>query len=217
MKALLSLALMILAAQAVGQTTLPPGTYTVAACTTPPVTPPVTPPTTGAMPAGASPVYYQGKFSWISDYSWNGTVNYADTSGSPIDGSYDIAFTVTGPWGGWQPFDIPSGATGTNLGFNTAKYKTLHFCTKPTQPNQSHGIGVAANNDAADGPTPNISIAAGPNTTKYGPVPKVGVWGCYSVPIADLQLTNPLILKFSITDGTGLPTNLFYIDDVWWQ
>jgi hypothetical protein len=50
--------------------------------------------------------------------------------------------------------------------------------------------------------------------TKYGPVPVVGKWGSYKIPIADFGFNNPLVLKFSIADGTGNPTNRFYVDNV---
>jgi hypothetical protein len=67
----------------------------------------------------------------------------------------------------------------------------------------------------ADGSIINIvGVPGGPAVTKYGPTPVVGQWGSYKIPIADFALTNPLILKFSIADGTGNSTNLFYVDDV---
>jgi len=55
---------------------------------------------------------------------------------------------------------------------------------------------------------------AGPGMTKYGPVPVAGQWGSYKIPIADFGFNNPLVLKFSIADGTGNPTNRFYVDEV---
>jgi hypothetical protein len=209
------LALLLLPLSAFGATTLAPGTYTVATC--PAVPPTCTLPNTlingvctpPAPPAGVSWVYHLGQFNWINDYSWNGTVNYKDTAGNPGDGTFDIAFTVTGQWGGWQPYDIPGGTNGP--GFDTSKYTTIHFCSKPTVANQSHGMGIDSNNDTADGL---ISLVAGPGLTKYGPVPVAGTWGCYVVPIADFHLVNPAIMKFSITDGTGLPTNKIYFKDV---
>jgi hypothetical protein len=190
----------------VSGTTTPPVTcvapqvLTNGVCTTPVVTPPA---------SGVAWVYHLGQFNWISDYSWLGSVNYKDTAGNPGDGTYDIAFTVTGQWGGWQPYDIPGGTNGP--GFDTGKYKTFHFCSKPTVPNQSHGMGIDSNNDTPDGL---ISLVAGPGLTKYGPVPVAGQWGCYDVPIKDFNLVNPAIMKFSITDGTGLPTNKIYFKDV---
>lgn len=186
---------------------------TVVIPSTPPVvvTPPVvTPPP--VTPAGTYWVYHNGVFAWLGSYDYNGTSNTKDTSGVPMDGPFDISFTMTAAGGGgWQPFDIPSGATGTNLGFDVRPYSKLHFCIKPTRAGEQFGSGIAANNDTDDGNA--IQVFAGPNTTKYGPVPTVGVWGCYTIPLADYALTNPLILKFGISTGTP-PPDLFYIDDV---
>lgn len=187
----------------------PPAVITPIPPVVPPVIPPVTPPVTPPA-AGMFWVYHNGVFAWPGDYSWNATINYKDTAGIPMDGPADIAVSIVAPWGGWQPFQIPSGTNGP--GFDTSKYKTLHFCTKPTQVNETHGMGIDANNDVADGVQ--IAVVAGPDTTKYGPVPTVGKWGCYNVALADFKLTNPMIMKFSITDGTGNVPNKFYVDDV---
>jgi hypothetical protein len=180
----------------------------IASLGTPPVvTPPVvTPPVVTPPAAGTFWVYHVGKFSWPGDYSFQATANYADTVGKP--GGTCIAVHITGQWGGWQPFAfLPGGAP-----FDTSPYKYLIFSAKPTVPNQSHGMGFDANNDVADGSP--IAFVAGGGVTKYGPIPQVGVWGQYKIPLADFKLGNPSILKFSLTDGTGNPTNLFYVDDV---
>jgi hypothetical protein len=153
-------------------------------------------------------IYHNGVFSWPGDYSWNVTLNYKDTAGVPLSGPYDIAVNVIGQYGGFQPYAFAYGGTPLNI----SGYKYLQYCTKPTQPNQIHGTGFDADNDVPDGTM--IQVVAGPNTTKYGPVPTVGKWGCYKIPLADFGLTNPLILKFNITDGTGNVPNLFYVDDV---
>lgn len=206
-KLLLALLLLsILPLPAVAATTLAPGTYTVASC--PSVPPVVTPPVTTPPSAGVFWVYHNGVFAWPGDYSFNATINYKDTVGLPLSPPTDIAVNIVAPWGGFQPFAFGAGGTP----FDTRPYKYLQYCTKPTKAGELHGTGFDADNDVADG-TP-IQIVAGPGVTKYGPVPTVGKWGCYKIPLADFGLTNPLILKLSITDGTGLVPNLFYVDDV---
>jgi hypothetical protein len=77
--------------------------------------------------------------------------------------------------------------------------------------NQIIGTGFDANNDVKDGDPLTV---AGPGITKYGPVPVVGQWNSYKIPLADFAFNNPDVLKFSIADGTGNPTNLFYVDNV---
>ena len=171
-----------------------PGTYTLT-----PVTANPTPPATGTYW-----VYYGGKFNWTSDFSFLASINYLDTAGAPLSGSADIAVSILGSWGGWQPY--------LSTGFDVTPYKSIVFCTKPTVDGELHGMGFAAIGDVGDGIA--IPVVAGPGMTKYGPVPQKGVWGCYKVPLADFKLTNPKVLKFSLTDGTGLATNKFYVDNV---
>lgn len=210
-------ALLLLPLAAFGATTLAPGTYTVPSC---PVTPPVicTPPqvmTNGvcAPPIVTTPpatgtywVYHNGVFSWPGDYSFVATINYKDTAGAPLSGPYDVAIKVTSQWGAWQPFAF--GATGS--AFDTSKYKYLIYSIKTTVAGQVIATGFDANNDVKDG---NIVVVAGPGITKYGPVPVVGQWGSYKIPITDFGLTNPLILKFTVADGSG-STAMIYANDV---
>jgi hypothetical protein len=164
-----------------------------------------------AQAGGVFWVYHNGVFNWPGDYSWDASINYQSTAGSPLDGAYDVAVTITSQYGGWQPYAFPYGGTP----FDTSPYKYLIYSLKPTLANQVYSTGFDANNDVADGSIINIvGVPGGPAVTKYGPTPVVGQWGSYKIPIADFALTNPLILKFSIADGTGNSTNLFYVDDV---
>jgi hypothetical protein len=144
-------------------------------------------------------VYKNGQFNWAGDYSWLASINYKDTVGDP--GNTDIAVSITGQWGGFQPY-----AQGGQ--FDTSPYKYITFTAKPTVAGQVYGMGIAATGDVADG----VSVTVGGGT--YGPAPVVGQWSTYNVLLADFKLTNPLILKFAIADGTGNPTNLFYLKDV---
>jgi hypothetical protein len=165
-----------------------------------PVPPPVVVP-----PAGVFWVYYNGQFNWQGDYSFGtGSINYQDTAGKPLSGQFDIAVPITSKWGGFQPF-APGGK------FDTSPYKYLIYSLKPTVASQIFATGFAGFGDVADG---NPVIVAGPAGSKYGPVPEAGVWGTYKIPLVDFALSNPLILKFSIADSTGLDTNLFYVDNV---
>lgn len=172
----------------------------VATLLAPVVTPPViTPPA-----AGTFWVYQNGKFNWESDYSWNAAIDYADTVGKP--GGICIAVKITAPNGGYQPY-----AQGKK--FDTSPYKYLAYSVKPTLPNQIIATGFAAIDDVPDGPQGGVVVAA-PGLTKYGPVPVAGQWGTYKVPLADFGLTNPLVQKFTIADGTQNATNLYYVDNI---
>lgn len=228
MKSLFLLALLPLLAFAQSTVTIPSQTVTVVIpaqtiplpATAPPI---VTPPVTCTAPAvlqngvcttpvatlpasGVFWVYQNGQFNWTSHFSFNGTPNLADTSGKPVGGKADIAFTLATPFGGYQPY-----LAG---GFDTSKYKYLTYSIKPTVANQIIATGFAANNDAADGPPGGVNVVA-PGLTKYGPAPVVGQWATYKIPLADFGLTNPLVLKFSIADGSGDPAgSIIYFDNI---
>lgn len=160
----------------------------------------------GAGPAGnVFWVYHDGQFNWAGDYSFDAQISYTDTAGVPISGAFDISVLIQSPFGGFQPFT----ADGQ---FDTSPYKYLIYSMKPTMPNQIFATGFDANNDVPDGSP--LVVAGGSAGTKYGPTPVVGQWASYKVPLADFGFNNPLVLKFTIADGTGDPTNLFYVDDV---
>jgi hypothetical protein len=148
-------------------------------------------------------VYHNGVFNWTADFSFLAAINYKDTATTPLSGPYTIGVSIVGAYGGFQPYSVP--------GFDTTPYKYLIFSIKPTVNNQVIGTGFDANNDVADGVPLTI---AGPQMTKYGPVPVAGQWNSYKIPLADFGFNNPSVLKFSIADGTGNITNLFYVDNV---
>ena len=50
-----------------------------------------------------------------------------------------------------------------------------------------------------------------------GDNPPIGQWETCAVPLSAFKLTNPIILKFSIGDETGLARNKFYLDEVGFQ
>jgi hypothetical protein len=146
-------------------------------------------------------VYRNGEFNWAGDYSWEAQVDFGDTTGRPEGHRHDIAVKITGKWGGFQPF-----APGKR--FDVSRYKYLVYSVKPTVPDQVYGVGFSALNDVPDGKL--LTITGAP----YGPTPVPGQWATYKIPLAAFELTNHLVQKFSIADGTGLPRNLLYIDNV---
>lgn len=165
----------------------------------------IPPPPVVVPPAsGTFYVYSNGTFNWTSHFSFNGTPNLNDTKGLPQGGVADIAFTLATPFGGYQPY--------LATGFDTSPYKYLIYDIKPTQSNQVIATGFDANNDVTDG---NVVVVAGPGITKYGPVPKAGVWASYKIPLADFNFTNKSILKFSVADGSGSPAgSIIYMDNL---
>lgn len=144
-------------------------------------------------------VYHDGKFAWPGDYSFVATPDYRDTSGAPAGGKYDIKVTLTGPWGGWQPF-------ATNWVFDTTPYNYLTFAFKPTVANQSAQVYFMLVGDKP--------VGIGVDPFKYGPAPVAGRWGVYTIPLADIGVAKTKIYKFAIQDKTGIKNNVFYVNDV---
>lgn len=161
-------------------------------------------PTPTPVPVGSSWVYQNGVFVWGQggggDYSWGAVIDYANKVGKT--GGLCIGVQIIGAYGGFQPF-----APGKQ--FDVTPFKYLTYACKPTRDGQIFATGFAAINDVADG-TP-LTIA-GPGITKYGPVPQANVWATYKIPLADFKLTNPVIQKLTIADGSGAATNQFFVD-----
>lgn len=156
-------------------------------------------------------VYSGGVFYWEGDYSYQGTASYADTTGDPASnplggGPYDVMLTSTAQ-GAWQPWS--PGAV-----FDLTPYRYMEFDLKPVVAGESWSVYYEA---AGDIPVGKIVVVPSDGAGTYGPVPTVGVWGHYKIPLANLGVgpgTNyPTIYKFAIKDHlTG--THVFYIDNV---
>jgi len=144
-------------------------------------------------------VYTNGVFAWPGDYSFVSTIDYKDTSGAPLSPPYDIKWTVTGAWGGFQPY-------ATNWSFDTTPYTYLRFAMKPTVAGQKAIVYFMLVGDKPVG----VSV----NVLDYGPAPVVGQWAVYTIPLSDIGVANTNIYKFAIQDQTGLSSNVVYLDDI---
>jgi hypothetical protein len=208
------------------QTTLQPGkSITIPA--TPAVSIPAVPaqtitcaapvPAPAPAPLTTYTVYSNGMFEWAavgsiatpagSDWNANATANYRDSAGAPLSGTFDIAITITGAWGEWQPHPVWVGNVVT---FDTTPYKYLVMWLKPTKANQKWSIYSMLPGDKP--------IASAVSVNAYGPAPVVGTWSKYTIPLAALMTQNGVLLttmyKFSLQDQTGLATNVYYVDNV---
>lgn len=163
-----------------------------------------------AAPAGSALwVYYNGIFNWGGDWSFAASLAYSDTAGGPIEGAFDIAVTSQ-KWGGWQPFVSANCQSNISQCFNTLPYKYLIFSAKPTVANQIFDVGFMSSGDTPDGATifdssPYCSGASNP---------AVGQWESCKIPLSVFKLTDTTILKFWISDQTGLGSNRWYLDNV---
>jgi hypothetical protein len=162
-----------------------------------------------AVPAGTLWVYYNGVFNWGGDWSFAASASYTDTSGAPIEGAYDIEITGQ-QWGGWQPYVSANCQSNIASCFVTTPYKYLIFSAKPTVANQVFGSAVLSAGDTPDGNfLQNLSAYC-----SGGSNPPVGQWESCKVPLSAYGLTDLTILKFSISDQTGLSSNHYYLDNV---
>lgn len=210
MRTLLTLALALLTSAALAQSTvtIPAQTVTVvipAQTVTLPASSPA--PTPTPVPAsGTFWVYHAGVFNWGGDYSFGGlTANYQDTQGKPRVGPFDISCSLHGQWGGFLPF---AGGIVPLWNFDATPYNALTFAFKPTIANQTAQVYFIKVNDIP------VGIVVDPFSGKYGPKPLPGVWGVYSIPLADLGVKGTSIYKFAIQDQTGSSSNVFYLDDI---
>jgi hypothetical protein len=163
-----------------------------------------------AAPAGSTLwVYYNGIFNWGGDWSFAAIVNYVDVAGGPIEGLFDVVVNSQ-QWGGWQPYVNANCQSNISLCFNTLPYKYIIFSIKPTVANQIVGVGFMSSGDTPDGPVIE-------NTSSYcsgGGNPAIGQWESCKIPLSAFALTDTTILKFWITDQTGLSSNHWYVDNV---
>jgi len=159
----------------------------------------------GASAGSVAWVYYNGTFNWGGDYSFNASIDYADRSGAPLSGAFDIAVTINGAYGAFQPY---AGGTVPLWNFVDTGYTYLTFAIKPTIANQSAQIYFTQVGDIP------VGIDIDPFSGPYGPPPQAGVWSTYKIPLTDLGVANTSVYKFAIQDQTGLSNNLFYLDNI---
>jgi Calx-beta domain len=164
---------------------------------------------TGSSVGATTWVFNNGVFNWGGDWSFAASVSYKDTAGAPIEGPYDIIMTSQ-QWGGWQPFVNGNCQTNISLCFNTTPYKYLIFSAKPTVANQIFGVGFMSSGDTPDGFVPE-------DTSAYcsgGSNPTVGQWESCKIPLSVFKFTDTTVLKFWISDQTGLSSNHIYLDNI---
>ena len=154
-------------------------------------------------------VYADGSFNWPGDYSYSATLNYRDTTGKPAQGKYDLSVSLSAPWGAWQPY-------GPNWNFDLRPYRFLQFDLKPTIAHQQWNCFALMVGDKNIVDLSGKQVAVDIN--KYGPSPEPGTWATYKVPLADFMTNQGIELdamyKFDIHDESGLPKNVFYVNNV---
>lgn len=147
-------------------------------------------------------VYTNGVFNWFGDYSYPVpplTIDYKNPSGAVPQGTYCIKVDPKGAqYGAWQPF------ANTAQSWDTSPYTSLNFDLKPTDGASTYQVQFLL---AGDKPT-GVSV----DLSKYGPLPKSGVWASYSIPLADMGVAKTKIYKFAIQNVGSV--NPWFVNNV---
>lgn len=138
-------------------------------------------------------VYHAGEFSWAGDYSWAATASYTDTKGLPQAGKYDIAVSVTSPWGGFLPY---AGNVVPQWDLEGSAFNYLQLDLKPTLSGQVWYVAAFDRIVAGD-----IENNAHVDVAPYGPAPTAGQWASYRIPLAVLGMGSN-VLTASVSGTT---------------
>jgi hypothetical protein len=125
-------------------------------------------------------VYYGGVFNWGGDYSYSAYASYQDTSGVPESGADDIAVTVTGSNGGFQPY---AGNTVPQWDLEAGSFGYITMDLKPTIGGQDWHLSAISRLPPGD-----VYPWAAVDLLNYGPAPVPGVWATYKVPLSALSI-----------------------------
>lgn len=142
-------------------------------------------------------MYKDGLNPIFNRWSWNDTVNEADTT-QPFQGTQDLSMTGTSGWSGVQ-FNVSSGVP-------TNGYDNLQFALKGSQTNQDFTVQMTNASGTALAPELDISRYAGRADSSDYTV--------YSIPLADVNAANTVTNGFILQsqNSTAQPTIL--LDDV---
>jgi hypothetical protein len=170
-----------------------------------PVPAPTPVPVTGSGPSGTvAYVYTAGKLQWGGDWSFSATPNYSDSTILAPDGTPSLRVTLTGQWGGWQPYINALCQANVAECFVTNPYKYLCFQLNPNVANQTLGGAILSANDTPDG-------VSQQNFGAYGSAnPPINKWTWFKIPLSVYNLSNLTILKFSISDQTTLGAGHYF-------
>lgn len=155
-------------------------------------------------------VYYGGSMNWGGDYSYSASPNYYDTAGIPESGAYDIAVSVTGSYGGFQPY---AGHTVPQWDLEAGSFAYLSMDLKPSANSQTWRLSMVSRLPQGD-----VFPWAGVNINNYGPTPVPGVWATYKVPLSALSvgktsfqgsISGTTLTVNSINSGVGVDAGGF--------
>lgn len=163
------------------------------------------------------------KVALEGDFSFSGlSVDYADTSGGPQGGVADIKCTLSGTFGGFQPY---SGNCVSTWDCWLGAQNYLYIDLKPTIPGQTWQLYALR---AGDVNIFNSSGVSYNHSLSLYNTPVNGQWATYKVPLTDLikdwgpsgtyngglGVMQNAFYKFAIQDTTGNASGSWYVDNM---
>ena len=125
--------------------------------------------------------YRHGQSNWgKSDYSYEITENYEDTSGGPEGGPYDISLEYPAGGGGFQPYATAPQTPTYDLELGAFRYFTIDVKFTDT----AHPFFISHISRLPPG---DVYPYAAANLTSYG-TPVVGKWVTFKIPLSDLSM-----------------------------
>jgi hypothetical protein len=153
-------------------------------------------------------VYYNGIFDWLGDFSYPSgsiNINYADTTGAPESGPFDIDVSFTLAHSGFQPY---AGKTTTAWDMEGGSFGYISMDLKPTFAGQDWELFIISRLPPGDVfPSSNVLLSS------YGPAPVVGKWATYKIPLSVLSIgsthftgsiSGTTLTVSSVSSGVGL-------------
>lgn len=154
-------------------------------------------------------VYYNGVYDWLGDYSYPTpggiSINYADASGAPEEGPYDIAVTSYTTAAGFLPY---SGKTTAQWDMEGGSFNYISMDLKPTLAGQDWQMYLVSRLPPGD-----VTPWAFATLSKYGPTPVVGKWATYKIPLSvfaigishfTASISGTTLTVSSVNSGVGL-------------
>lgn len=163
-----------------------------------PVTPPVTtpPPVTGLDPSNV--ILKDGVFLWDKNFNYNNLNEEDNQVLFGVKCSIFVANSVGGG-GGWLPVK--------NSFFSSKGYRALRLVMAPTRAGQSWQLvqPELPANGVNDTPVPGGKTVTIEGT--YGPMPQVGVFATYEIPLSVIAPNGTSIWKFGVQDQMPYGSN----------
>lgn len=157
--------------------------------------------TNSAPPSGNWQTLTGGNYcSGIGDLSFGGNFVYTDTTGAPVGGGTDILCTNTAGNGLVCGLQFPTGTPAMwNYGAEIGWANYFAFDFKPTVAAQQMDFAIFSRGPPGDVAS-RTNLGNFTNSGLYGPIPQVGVWGSYKIPLSAHFFTTSL---GGITTFTG--------------